>query len=295
MNAILALLIECHGPGRTVSIEPIYTVVLHNKLILNSIHQYTPTKQSILNIWLNMKNNCSMRNIKNHGMSCNSLACWFLRLWYKYELRKYSDWVIFTLRLWTCSCWILVHLFCAESKSDKARTFWPQIYTTNIGMHTLLHDIPGFFILFLEQFFLIFNKMLSIGTFGRLGIAKCRKKLTRFWLVKYVVCLFLEWLLYLYHAVGLLSHCIVFFILFVCYPLMKSRGGGGGGVIVLASVRPSVHTFCLSGTISQYLLVRFNSFLVQMISTMDSQYPISLVKIHPVTLELLPLFKYRQL
>ena len=61
------------------------------------------------------------------------------------------------------------------------------------------------------------------------------------------------------------------------------------------SVRPSVHTFCLSETISQYLLVRFNSFLVQMISTMDSRYPISLDKIHPLTLELLPLFKYRQL
>ena len=28
---------------------------------------------------------------------------------------------------------------------------------------------------------------------------------------------------------------------------------------------------------------------------MDSQYPISLVKINPLTLELLPLFKYRQL
>ena len=32
----------------------------------------------------------------------------------------------------------------------------------------------------------------------------------------------------------------------------------------------SVHTFCQSGTISQYLLVRFDSFLVQMISTIDS-------------------------
>ena len=59
--------------------------------------------------------------------------------------------------------------------------------------------------------------------------------------------------------------------------------------------RPSVSTFCLSGTISQYLMVRFNSFLVQMISIINSQYPISLVKIDPLTLELLPLFKYRQL
>ena len=70
-------------------------------------------------------------------------------------------------------------------------------------------------------------------------------------------------------------------------------------IVLVSSVRPSVrqsvHTFCLAGTISQYLLVRFNSFLVQMISTTDSRYPISLVKIHPLTLELLPLFKYRQL
>ena len=62
--------------------------------------------------------------------------------------------------------------------------------------------------------------------------------------------------------------------------------------IVLAS---SIHSVRPSRTISQYLLVRFNSFLVQMISTMVSRYPISLVKIDPLTLELLPLFKYRQL
>ena len=69
-------------------------------------------------------------------------------------------------------------------------------------------------------------------------------------------------------------------------------------IVLAASVRPfrpSVRTFCLSGTISQYLLVRFNSFMVQMISTMDSRYPVSLVKIDPLTFELLPLFKYRQL
>ena len=46
--------------------------------------------------------------------------------------------------------------------------------------------------------------------------------------------------------------------------------------IVLASsvrppVRPSIPSVRPSGTISQYLLVRFDSFLVQMISTMDSQ------------------------
>ena len=58
----------------------------------------------------------------------------------------------------------------------------------------------------------------------------------------------------------------------------------------IPSVLPSVRTFCLAGTISQYLLVRFYLFLVQMIRTMDSRYPISLVKIDPLTLELLPLF-----
>ena len=49
------------------------------------------------------------------------------------------------------------------------------------------------------------------------------------------------------------------------YPPTKSEGYSFG--VVRASVRP----FRPSGTISQYLLVRFDSFLVQMISTMDSQ------------------------
>ena len=40
-------------------------------------------------------------------------------------------------------------------------------------------------------------------------------------------------------------------------------------IVLASSVRPSVHTFCLSGTIHQYLLVRFDSFLVQMISTIS--------------------------
>ena len=34
-------------------------------------------------------------------------------------------------------------------------------------MHSLLHDITGFLILFLEELFLIFNQMLSIRAFGR--------------------------------------------------------------------------------------------------------------------------------
>ena len=68
------------------------------------------------------------------------------------------------------------------------------------------------------------------------------------------------------------------------YPKTKSEGYSFG------VVRVSVHSVRPSGTISQYLLVRFDSFLVQMISTMNSRYPISLVEIDPLTLELLPLF-----
>ena len=62
-----------------------------------------------------------------------------------------------------------------------------------------------------------------------------------------------------------------FFTFCSYYPPTKSDGYSFG--VVHASVRP----FCPSGFISQYLLVRFDSFLVQMIITMDSQYPISLV------------------
>ena len=48
-------------------------------------------------------------------------------------------------------------------------------------------------------------------------------------------------------------------------PLTKSEGYSFG--VVRRFCRSKL---CLSGTISQYLLVRFDSFLVQMISTMDS-------------------------
>ena len=73
---------------------------------------------------------------------------------------------------------------------------------------------------------------------------------------------------------------------FHCYPPTKRRDIASS----VHTVPLSVHTFCLSGTISQYLLVRFDLFLVQMISIMNSRYPIKLVKIDPLTLELLPLF-----
>ena len=75
--------------------------------------------------------------------------------------------------------------------------------------------------------------------------------------------------------------------LLIYHPPTKSEGYSFG--VVRASI-PSLRTFCLSGPISQYLSVRFDSFLVQMISTIVSQYPISFVKIDHLTLELLPLF-----
>ena len=40
-------------------------------------------------------------------------------------------------------------------------------------MHSMLHDIPRFLILFLEELFLIFNQMLSIRAFGRRVNAAC--------------------------------------------------------------------------------------------------------------------------
>ena len=58
---------------------------------------------------------------------------------------------------------------------------------------------------------------------------------------------------------------------YLYYPPTKSEGYSFG--VVCASVRPFRPSVRPSGTISQYLLVRFDSFLVQMISTMDSQTP----------------------
>ena len=86
-----------------------------------------------------------------------------------------------------------------------------------------------------------------------------------------------------------LTGCSLLFRFFLS-PTKSERYSLG---VVRASVRPSipsVRLFRLSGNISQYLLIKFDSFLVQMISTIDSRYPISLVKIDPLSLELLPLF-----
>ena len=74
-------------------------------------------------------------------------------------------------------------------------------------------------------------------------------------------------------------------ILFACNYLPTKSEGYSFGV-----VRPSMLFVCLSGTISKYLLVRFDLFMVQMISTMDSRYPISLVKIDFLHLSYCPCF-----
>ena len=74
------------------------------------------------------------------------------------------------------------------------------------------------------------------------------------------------------------------------YPPTKWEGYCASVCPSIPYVCPSVLTFCPFGTISQYLFVRFYSFLVQMISTIDSQYHLSFVKIDHSTLELLPLF-----
>ena len=50
----------------------------------------------------------------------------------------------------------------------------------------------------------------------------------------------------------------------------------------------SIHSYCLSLTISQYLFVRFNAISIKMISTIDSQYPKSFVKIDHLTLSYCP-------
>ena len=112
---------------------------------------------------------------ESHIRKYHATAYVFRRLWYKYELRKYSHQVIFTFRA-TRSCRILVHLFYAKSKSDKTRELSDlKLITTKIGMYRHVHDnspicysLPGG----LFWVFFIFNQMLSIGSFGTVVPAK---------------------------------------------------------------------------------------------------------------------------
>ena len=52
----------------------------------------------MLNIWLNIKNNSSRRRIKKIG-DCHATDYAFLRLWYKFEVRKFSRFARFTFRV----------------------------------------------------------------------------------------------------------------------------------------------------------------------------------------------------
>ena len=58
------------------------------------------------------------------------------------------------------------HVYLSKSKYDLMRILSELIFIPqNIGIHRPLHDIPRFFIFFIEQ--LYFSQMLSIGSFGR--------------------------------------------------------------------------------------------------------------------------------
>ena len=76
----------------------------------------------------------------------------------------------------SCVCGINTSFESILIKSHFTRnvnlTKWENFLTSNLyhkrrNTDCLLHDIPRFFILFLEELFLIFNQMLSIPAFGR--------------------------------------------------------------------------------------------------------------------------------
>ena len=49
----------------------------------------------MLNRWFNMRNNCPRKRTKKIR-ECHAIAYGFLRLLYKYKLRRYTHYVIFT-------------------------------------------------------------------------------------------------------------------------------------------------------------------------------------------------------
>ena len=117
-------------------------------------------------------------------------------------------------------------------------------------------------------------------------LTQCCKKMHLIWLIMRYLCnpcslyhfnasanLLLKLIKYMYN-----SYIIT---MSAYYPPMKSEGYSFG--VASMYVCLSILTFCLSGTISQYLLVRFDSFVVQMISTIDFQYPIGFVKMDSLT------------
>ena len=103
----------------------------------------------MLNIWLNMKTNCSIKKIKKIG-ECHATAYGFLP-----ESILIRSYLYVPVEFWyTC--------FTRKVNMTKHSLFLPQIYT----MYAVAWHYP-IFILFLAHLFLIFNQMLSIGSFGR--------------------------------------------------------------------------------------------------------------------------------
>ena len=72
-----------------------FSYIAIDKILFTSI--ITPTKRSMLNIWLNIKYNSSRKRTKNPG--CHATDYAFLRLWYRFEVRKLSRFVRFTFHV----------------------------------------------------------------------------------------------------------------------------------------------------------------------------------------------------
>ena len=122
-----------------------------NKWLLSNQYNFYSTlitplpNDPMLNILLNMKNNMLYE-----------------------ENRKSGNVMQLSMDSYVSDIYTSSESIYAKSKSDKTREFSDlNIYTTNVGLHRLLHGIPRFLIIFLEELFLIFNRMLSIGSFGR--------------------------------------------------------------------------------------------------------------------------------
>ena len=77
----------------------------------------------------------------------------------KFEVRKFSRFVRFTFCVKRCTRIRQDLVYRAKSKYGLMRILSAaRIYTTNVGIHKLLHDIPRFLIFFVEQLFFNYNR-----------------------------------------------------------------------------------------------------------------------------------------
>ena len=81
--------------------------------------RYTPTKRSNAQHLIEYEKQLLYQ--KKKIRESHAIAYGFIRLWYKYELRKYSHWSYLLFAWQTRSCLILVHQFYLKIKSDKTR------------------------------------------------------------------------------------------------------------------------------------------------------------------------------